>query len=191
MEKQGLGIQSSELLTLWRPLAKTHRASFADSHSCRQQQGICLAAQSAEVCLRIFCPRTKKIGRPASQGWSQGGPGGRSGIDGTGRSEVRGPESLARRSGACHNLPAYVIFHDATLGTVAAVAPQSLSDLQGISGIGAAKLEKYGSGVLWVVATWFAGAIRGRRGGEGARRRTRSHRGRSRETRDSRRPLRR
>jgi ATP-dependent DNA helicase RecQ len=47
-----------------------------------------------------------------------------------------------------HNLPAYVIFHDATLAAIAEAAPQSLSDLQGISGIGAKKLEAYGEQVL-------------------------------------------
>jgi ATP-dependent DNA helicase RecQ len=51
-----------------------------------------------------------------------------------------------------HNLPAYVIFHDATLAAIAQRAPQSLDDLQGISGIGAKKLEAYASEVLRVVA---------------------------------------
>ena len=49
-----------------------------------------------------------------------------------------------------HSLPAYVIFHDATLAAIAARAPQSLEDLQGVSGIGASKLEKYGGDVLRV-----------------------------------------
>jgi ATP-dependent DNA helicase RecQ len=51
-----------------------------------------------------------------------------------------------------HNLPAYVIFHDATLAAIAQRAPQSLDDLQGISGIGAKKLEAYADEVLRVVA---------------------------------------
>ena len=50
-----------------------------------------------------------------------------------------------------HNLPAYVIFHDATLAAIAALAPTSLDDLQGISGIGAKKLQAYGEDVLGVV----------------------------------------
>ena len=50
-----------------------------------------------------------------------------------------------------HNLPAYVIFHDATLAQIAQRAPGSLDDLQGISGIGARKLEAYGDEVLRVV----------------------------------------
>jgi ATP-dependent DNA helicase RecQ len=52
-----------------------------------------------------------------------------------------------------HNLPAYVIFHDATLAAIAALAPQSVADLQGVSGIGARKLEAYGDEVLRVLST--------------------------------------
>jgi ATP-dependent DNA helicase RecQ len=51
-----------------------------------------------------------------------------------------------------HNLPAYVIFHDATLAAIAERAPQSLQDLQGISGMGVKKLEAYAHEVLRVVA---------------------------------------
>jgi ATP-dependent DNA helicase RecQ len=51
-----------------------------------------------------------------------------------------------------HNLPAYVIFHDATLIAIAQRAPQQLSDLDGISGIGAKKLTAYGDDVLRVVS---------------------------------------
>jgi ATP-dependent DNA helicase RecQ len=46
-----------------------------------------------------------------------------------------------------------VIFHDATLAAIAQSAPQSLEDLQGISGMGARKLAAYGAAVLEVVAT--------------------------------------
>ena len=50
-----------------------------------------------------------------------------------------------------HNLPAYVIFHDATLAAIAERHPQTLDALQGISGLGAKKLEAYGAEVLRVV----------------------------------------
>ena len=50
-----------------------------------------------------------------------------------------------------HNLPAYVIFHDATLAAIAERCPATLEDLQGISGMGAKKLEAYGADVLRVV----------------------------------------
>jgi ATP-dependent DNA helicase RecQ len=51
-----------------------------------------------------------------------------------------------------HNLPAYLIFHDATLSAIADMAPQSLEELQGISGIGVKKLQAYAAEVLRVVA---------------------------------------
>jgi len=50
-----------------------------------------------------------------------------------------------------HNLPAYVIFHDATLAAIAERNPATLDDLQGISGMGAKKLEAYGADVLRIV----------------------------------------
>ena len=49
-----------------------------------------------------------------------------------------------------HNLPAYVIFHDATLAAIAERNPASLGELEGISGMGAKKLEAYGDEVLRV-----------------------------------------
>ncbi len=51
-----------------------------------------------------------------------------------------------------HNLPAYVIFHDATLVAIAERNPSRLSDLEGISGIGSKKLEAYGAEVLRVIS---------------------------------------
>ncbi len=45
-------------------------------------------------------------------------------------------------------VPAYVVFHDATLAEVARQCPQTLDALAGISGVGAAKLERYGADLL-------------------------------------------
>ncbi|MEV3950514.1 DNA helicase RecQ [Streptomyces halstedii] len=49
-------------------------------------------------------------------------------------------------------LPAYVIFHDATLREIAALRPGSLAELGGVSGLGEKKLATYGEGVLEVLA---------------------------------------
>ena len=51
-----------------------------------------------------------------------------------------------------HNLPAYVVFHDATLALMAREAPTDLDALGGISGVGAKKLEAYGQAILGVLA---------------------------------------
>ncbi|MFF2899776.1 DNA helicase RecQ [Streptomyces sp. NPDC057966] len=51
-------------------------------------------------------------------------------------------------------VPAYVIFHDATLREIATVRPDSVSGLGGISGLGEKKLTTYGEGVLEVLASF-------------------------------------
>ncbi len=47
-----------------------------------------------------------------------------------------------------HNLPAFVIFHDATLAQMARDDPRDLDALAGINGVGAKKLEAYGEAIL-------------------------------------------
>lgn len=95
--------------------------------------------------------------------------GARSGSSSSGRGErkakaaaVELPESLqpafealrawraeqAREQG----VPAYVIFHDATLREIATVWPTSVGQLGEISGVGEKKLATYGEGVIGVLA---------------------------------------
>lgn len=50
------------------------------------------------------------------------------------------------------DVPAYVVFHDATLRAIATAAPTTIVALGKISGVGAAKLDRYGPGVLETVA---------------------------------------
>lgn len=49
------------------------------------------------------------------------------------------------------NVPAYVIFHDATLRAIAEARPDTLTALARIGGVGARKLERYGSDVIATV----------------------------------------
>jgi len=48
-------------------------------------------------------------------------------------------------------VPAYVIFHDATLREIARARPSSPQALRGISGVGTKKLEAYGADILGLV----------------------------------------
>ncbi|MFN8039758.1 MAG: UvrD-helicase domain-containing protein [Acidimicrobiales bacterium] len=68
----------------------------------------------------------------------------------------------AWRSGAAKAgaVPAYVIFHDATLAEIAAARPRSADQLLDVSGVGPVKVGRYGDAVLAVVAdhTGDAGA---------------------------------
>ncbi|MCD9144403.1 DNA helicase RecQ [Streptomyces albireticuli] len=45
-------------------------------------------------------------------------------------------------------VPAYVIFHDATLREIATASPSSLDELAGVSGVGESKLAKHGEAIL-------------------------------------------
>ena len=51
-----------------------------------------------------------------------------------------------------HGVPAYVIFHDATLREVARRNPRSLEELAHVHGVGVRKLEAYGEALLECVA---------------------------------------
>jgi ATP-dependent DNA helicase RecQ len=50
-----------------------------------------------------------------------------------------------------HGVPAYTVFHDSTLEEIARRRPGSTEELSGVSGVGAIKLERYGTAVLDVV----------------------------------------
>ena len=50
-----------------------------------------------------------------------------------------------------HNLPAYIVFHDAALAAMASQQPTTLDELGAISGVGAKKLEAYGRAILRVL----------------------------------------
>jgi len=51
-----------------------------------------------------------------------------------------------------HGVPAYVVFHDATLAELARQRPQSRAALGDVSGVGQRKLERYGAALLELLA---------------------------------------
>jgi ATP-dependent DNA helicase RecQ len=58
-------------------------------------------------------------------------------------------------------VPAYVIFHDATLRQIAAEAPATLAGLATVSGVGETKLAKYGQQILDALGTAAAAGSAG------------------------------
>jgi ATP-dependent DNA helicase RecQ len=56
-----------------------------------------------------------------------------------------------REQARLQGVPPYVVFHDRTLVEVASRRPPDMEALAQVSGIGAAKLERYGEAVLTVV----------------------------------------
>ena len=49
------------------------------------------------------------------------------------------------------NVPPYVVFHDKTLFEMIKLRPKNLADLGGITGVGEAKIKKYGKVFLEVL----------------------------------------
>ncbi|MGH8142700.1 MAG: DNA helicase RecQ, partial [Steroidobacteraceae bacterium] len=47
-----------------------------------------------------------------------------------------------------HGVPAYTVFHDSALEEIARRRPRSTAELRAVSGVGAVKLERYGTAVL-------------------------------------------
>ncbi|MEV0981241.1 DNA helicase RecQ [Streptomyces sp. NPDC049915] len=125
-------------------------------------------------------PLRKEPKKPAASRSASGSTGssGRGGRPKTAAAEL--PESLqpafealrawraeqAREQG----VPAYVIFHDATLREIVTVWPTSVQELGTVSGVGLKKLETYGEGVIEVLAGLGGppGAAAPREGGPGA-----------------------
>ncbi|WP_044529202.1 DNA helicase RecQ [Herbaspirillum sp. B65] len=56
-----------------------------------------------------------------------------------------------------HNVPAYVIFHDATMREIAKARPQSLDELRHVTGVGEKKLETYGAQIIALIAEMQGG----------------------------------
>ena len=50
-----------------------------------------------------------------------------------------------------HGVPAYVVFHDATLAELVRLHPQTENELREVAGIGARKLESYGDDLLEIL----------------------------------------
>jgi ATP-dependent DNA helicase RecQ len=69
-------------------------------------------------------------------------------LDATGRDLFERLRTWRGETAKAHGVPAYVIFHDATLAAIAAALPRVEADLRRIPGIGAKKLEHYGDALL-------------------------------------------
>jgi ATP-dependent DNA helicase RecQ len=73
-------------------------------------------------------------------------------LDGDGQGRLDALKAWRAEVARAHNLPAYIVFHDATLAQMAQQAPATLDELAGISGVGAKKLEAYGDEILRVLS---------------------------------------
>lgn len=111
-----------------------------------------------EVLLRKE-PKKPTSRSSSSAGGSRGGKG-KAAVADLPASAVPVFEALRAWRGATakeQGVPAYVIFHDATLREIATVHPTTIGELGGVSGLGEKKLATYGEGVLEVLARTAGG----------------------------------
>jgi len=115
------------------------------------------------LALRL-APPAKERRRGAAAGGGGSGSGGGSGL-GALPENVDAPLLAALKAWRLQQardqaVPPYVVFHDRTLLEIAARLPADLEALSKVSGVGAAKLERYGQAVLQVLQV-AAGAAAG------------------------------
>jgi ATP-dependent DNA helicase RecQ len=161
----GIGTELSE--AQWRGVVRQLLAQgLLAVHG--EYQTLAFSAGSGEVLrgqrtvlLRRDVQAPKPARSPRGSGASRG-PAAGSGAGAGPEAEELSPEEAAVfeklrawRGGTAkeQGVPAYVVFHDATLRHMAVTAPSTLAELSQISGVGEAKLAKYGEQILKVLAS--------------------------------------
>ncbi len=96
--------------------------------------------------------RTQKISRPAKREKTARTSVAATGLSSSALELFEHLRSWRAEMAKTHGVPAYVIFHDATLREIADTRPQTLEQLRAISGVGTKKLEAYGEKLLGEIA---------------------------------------
>ncbi|WP_129336681.1 DNA helicase RecQ [Cellulomonas endophytica] len=101
-------------------------------------------------------PLRREEARRRSSGGRRGGAGGApraaEGLDGAAGTRFEALRAWRAATSKEAGVPAYVVFHDATLREIAERRPADRAALGTISGVGAAKLDRYADGVLAALA---------------------------------------
>jgi ATP-dependent DNA helicase RecQ len=143
------GIVTGEEARLIRPVARAlqARGSLAfTEHGGMKLAGDSRAILKGEKGVEIIAPpvraRRRRAGRTASGNNPVGDP------------LFEALRARRRELAEAANVPPYVIFHDSTLREMAELKPTTLHALENVSGVGAAKLDKYGAAFVEVIAAF-------------------------------------
>lgn len=105
-----------------------------------------------EVRVREEAPKTRKS-KEERRGARDAKRAARAGFQGEDAKVFEALRAWRRETASTAGVPPYVIFHDATLAAIVEAKPADLAALGRVSGIGEAKLKKYGNDVLAVLLT--------------------------------------
>ncbi|WP_229401326.1 DNA helicase RecQ [Micromonospora okii] len=114
-----------------------------------------LTETSAEVLgRRRSVPMRREAARPAKTRAAKSRPGAAAAVELSPAAEPVFERLRAWRAATAkeQGVPAYVVFHDATLRQIAAEPPSTLAELAGVNGVGEAKLARYGEQILEALA---------------------------------------
>jgi ATP-dependent DNA helicase RecQ len=95
--------------------------------------------------------RTKRVRTEGGRSSSPAAAALQANMDGDAKARLAALKAWRSEVAREHNLPAYIVFNDATLSQMALTSPSTLDELSGISGVGAKKLEAYGREILRVL----------------------------------------
>jgi ATP-dependent DNA helicase RecQ len=99
-------------------------------------------------------PPRQERGQRTGRGNRAGGAEGISSMAGVDEELLKALRNWRREQAQLQGVPPYVVFHDRTLLELAAKKPLESEGLGRVSGIGAAKLERYGEALLTVLRRW-------------------------------------
>jgi ATP-dependent DNA helicase RecQ len=136
------GIASGEELALVRPVARAlmaRDALRADAYGGLSFGPGARPILKGEQQLTIAMPPRKRARRQHS--------------DGPTDPVFEALREARRQLAADAGVPPYVIFHDSTLREIAESKPRNLKELSNVQGVGAAKLERYGTAMLAALST--------------------------------------
>ena len=151
----GIGAALSE--AQWRAVLR-QLIALGHLQTESQYQTLALTATSREV-LRGEVPLLLREASPVARGKGARTRGARGGggkppprpLDDAGLARFVALKAWRGEVARAHNLPAYVVFHDAALAEMADLRPDSLATLAEISGVGTRKLDAYGEQILAVL----------------------------------------
>ncbi len=153
------GIGSTVSEAQWRAVLR-QLIALGHLQCVRDYQTLALTASSRAVLRGEVKLLLREAAASAGRGKSGRARGGRADaagkppprpLDAAGAARFAALKAWRAEVARAHNLPAYVVFHDATLADMAELCPATLDALAEISGVGARKLESYGEQILGVL----------------------------------------
>ena len=146
----GADLGEAEWRSVLRQLVALGHVAVEGEYSTLALGDSAAAVLKGDVQMLLRVP-AEPVKRDRKQRASKGAPSAPAGLDPVAQERYSALRAWRARIAREHGLPAYVVFHDATLAEMARRMPRDLGALAQISGVGARKLAAYGDQILQVL----------------------------------------